>query len=139
MEIGIRTTKINDGDGNVIVLRNSAISNVINRTKMDSYASVDIEITVGEDLPYLETILKKELPRIAGRQPLVLDGPFYKGIVALSTSTMTLRIVARCNEKDRGALERNLKREMRLMLTRYNIAPYQEQFIHTDAEENVRT
>ena len=52
---------------------------------------------------------------------------------------MTLRIVARCNEKDRGALERNLKREMRLMLTRYNIAPYQEQFIHTDAEENVRT
>ncbi|WP_428379793.1 mechanosensitive ion channel domain-containing protein [Olsenella sp. Marseille-QA0557] len=139
MEIGIRTTKINDGDGNVIVLRNSAISNVINRTKMDSYASVDIEITVGEDLPYLETILKKELPRIAGRQPLVLDGPFYKGVVALSTSTMTLRIVARCNEKDRGALERNLKREMRLMLTRYNIAPYQEQFIHTDAEENVRT
>lgn len=139
MEIGIRTTKINDGDGNVIVLRNSAISNVINRTKMDSYASVDVDITVGEDLPYLETILKKELPRIAARQPMVLDGPFYKGIVALGTSTMTLRIVARCSEKDRGTLERNLKREMRLMLTRYNIAPYQEQFTHTDDQAGINT
>ena len=33
MEIGIRTTKINDGNDNVIVLRNSAISNVVNRDR----------------------------------------------------------------------------------------------------------
>ena len=38
--------------------------------------------------------------------------------------------MARCSEKNRSALERNLKREMRLLLTRYNIAPYQQQFDH---------
>ena len=43
---------------------------------------------------------------------------------------MTIRIVARCAEKDRGGLERSLKREMRLLLTRHNIAPYQLQFPH---------
>ena len=132
MEIGIRTTKIDDGSGNVIVLRNSAISNVINRTKLDSYASVDVDITVGEDLPYVENVLKAELPNIAKRQDVILDGPFYKGVVALTGSTMTIRIVARCAEKDRGGLERSLKREMRLLLTRHNIAPYQLQFEHED-------
>ena len=130
MEIGIRTTKIDDGSGNVIVLRNSAISNVINRTKLDSYASVDVDIAVGEDLPYVENVLKTELPNIAKRQGAVLDGPFYKGVVALTGATMTIRIVARCAEKDRGGLERSLKREMRLLLTRHSIAPYQLQFPH---------
>ena len=135
MEIGIRTTKVNDGSGNVIVLRNSAISNVINRTKLDSYASIDVDLAVGENLVYVENILEQELPNIAKRQPIIMDGPFYKGVVALTGSTMTIRVVARCAEKDRGALERALKREMRLLLTRNNIAPYQLQFDH---EEDVR-
>ena len=126
----IRTTKINDGSGNVIVLRNSAISNVVNRTKLDSFANIDIDVTVGEDLPFIENLLERELPNIAARQPMILDGPFYRGVVALTTSTMTLRIMARCSEANRGALERNLKREMRLLLTRYGIAPYQQQFEH---------
>ena len=130
MEIGIRTTKINDGSGNVIVLRNSAISNVINRTKLDSFANIDVDVTVGEDLPFIENLLERELPNIAARQPMILDGPFYRGVVNLTTTTMTLRIMARCAEANRGALERNLKREMRLLLTRYGIAPYQQQFEH---------
>lgn len=130
MEIGIRTTKINDGTDNVIVLRNSAISNVINRTKLDSFAIVDVNITVGEDLPYIENLFERELPNIAARQPMIIDGPFYRGVVTLTSSEMTLRVMARCSEKNRSALERNLKREMRLLLTRYNIAPYQQQFDH---------
>lgn len=136
MEIGIRTTKINDGNDNVIVLRNSAISNVVNRTKLDSFATIDVEVSVGEDLPHLENVLKEALPRIAERQPMILDGPFYRGIVALSTSTMTIRVIARCSEKNRSALERNLKREMRLLLTRHDIAPYQLQFEHDEDDRS---
>ena len=132
MEIGIRTTKINDGNDNVIVLRNSAISNVVNRTKLDSFALIDVDVAVGEDLPHLENVLKEALPRIAERQPMILDGPFYRGIVALTPTTMTIRVIARCAERNRGALERNLKREMRLLLTRYDIAPYQLAYEHDD-------
>lgn len=132
MEIGIRTTKINDGSGNVIALRNSAISNVTNRTKLDSFANVDVNVTVGEDLPYIENMLKRELPVITERQPMILDGPFYRGPVNLTETTMTLRVVARCSEKNRAALERNLKREMRILFTRHDISPYQLQFEHED-------
>ncbi len=135
MEIGMRTTKINDGNGNVLVLRNSGISNVLNKTKMDSYATVNVNLPTGESLPYVENILQRELPNVKKRVPAILDGPFYKGVVELTDSTMTLRVVATCAEKDRGALERSLKREMSILFARNNIAPYVVTYEHNEDEE----
>lgn len=83
MEIGVRTTKINDGNGNVLLLRNSSISNVTNMTKLNSYASIDITLPVGESLPYVEKVLKDELKSVHDRVPAIIDGPFYKGVVDL--------------------------------------------------------
>ena len=135
MEIGMRTTKINDGNGNVLVLRNSGISNVLNKTKMDSYATVNVNLPTGESLPYVENVLQRELPNVKKRVPAILDGPFYKGVVELTDSTMTLRVVATCAEKDRGALERSLKREMSILFARNNIAPYVVTYEHDEDEE----
>ena len=42
VEIGVRTTKVEDGSQNIKVIRNSDISNVINMTKETSYASCDV-------------------------------------------------------------------------------------------------
>lgn len=89
MEIGVRTTKINDGNGNVLLLRNSSISNVTNMTKLNSYASIDITLPVGESLPYVEKVLKDELKSVHDRVPAIIDGPFYKGVVDLVAATMT--------------------------------------------------
>ncbi len=137
MEIGVRTTKINDGNGNVLVLRNSGISNVLNKTKMDSYATVNVILPCGESLPYVENILQKELPRVKRRVPTIIDGPFYKGVVDLTDSTMTIRIVATCSEKDRGGLERSLKREMSILLARNNVAPFTVAYDHEEEEKTV--
>ena len=135
MEIGVRTTKIKNGSGDVLVLRNSGISNVLNKTKLDSYANVDIILPLGESLPHLENVLAVELPEIRKRVPMITDGPFYKGVIDLTDSSMTIRIVATCDEQDRGQLERTLKREMKLVLSRNDIAPYQLEFTHGQTSE----
>lgn len=135
MEIGVRTTKINDGNGNVLLLRNSSISNVTNMTKLNSYASIDITLPVGESLPYVEKVLKDELKSVHDRVPAIIDGPFYKGVVDLSSTAMTIRVVATCKEIDRGSVMRSLRREVKLMLSRRDIAPYQLVFDHCDAVE----
>lgn len=135
MEIGVRTTKINDGNGNVLLLRNSSISNVTNLTKLNSYASIDITLPVGESLPYVEKVLKDELKSVHDRVPAIIDGPFYKGVVDLSSTAMTIRVVATCKEIDRGSVMRSLRREVKLMLSRRDIAPYQLVFDHCDAVE----
>lgn len=134
MEIGVRTTKIKNGAGDVLVLRNSGISNVVNKTKLDSYATVDVVIPTGESLPYVENVLATELPRVRERVPEILDGPFYKGVVELTDAAMTVRVVATCAEGDRAGLERSLKREMKLLLSRNDIAPYQLTVEHGEAE-----
>ncbi|OZG61960.1 small-conductance mechanosensitive channel [Bifidobacterium lemurum] len=136
IEIGVRTTKIDDGSGNILVLRNSEISNVMNKTKLDSYASVDVTLEYGESLPRVENILERELPNIKKRLPAILDGPFYKGVAALNPDgTAVIRIVARCVEGNRGQLERDLKREMKLIISKHGIlTPFQQVVVHEPAE-----
>ena len=122
MEIGVRTTKINDGNGNVLVLRNSNISNVVNMTKEHSYASVEVGIEYGESLERVESILAKELPNIKRRLPAIIDGPFYKGVTMLADNSVNIKIVAECSEKDRSSLTNDLNREMKLLFDRYDIS-----------------
>ena len=122
MEIGVRTTKINDGNGNVLVLRNSNISNVVNMTKEHSYSSVEVGIEYGESLERVESILAKELPNIKRRLPAIIDGPFYKGVTMLADNSVNIKIVAECSEKDRSSLTNDLNREMKLLFDRYDIS-----------------
>ena len=122
MEIGVRTTKINDGSGNVLVLRNSSISNVVNMTKEHSYAAVEVGIEYGESLERVESILAKELPNIKKRLPAIVEGPFYKGVTMLADNSVNIKIVAECAEKDRLPLINDLNREMKLLFDRYDIS-----------------
>lgn len=131
MDIGVRTTKIKDGNDNVLVIRNSSISNVTNKTRMNSYAVCDVIIPMGESLTYVENVLQEELPNVKRRVPTIVDGPFYKGLVAMDEEYVTIRIVATCAEKDRGTLERTLKREMGLALSHHNVAPFQSIYDHS--------
>ena len=121
VEIGVRTTKIEDGSQNIKVVSNSSISGVINMTKQYSYASCDVGIEYSESLERVENILEKEFPNIKKRLPAIKDGPFYKGVVALADSSVIIRIVVQCAEADRAQMERDLNREMKLILDKYDI------------------
>ncbi|MDO4344668.1 MAG: mechanosensitive ion channel [Eubacteriales bacterium] len=121
VEIGIRTTKIEEAGGNIKVVNNSSISGVINMTKKYSFAACDFGIEYGESLERVEYILKKELPRIKERVPSILDGPFYKGVTELGDSSVNIKIVAQCKEKDRIQLMRDLNREVKLIFDKYEI------------------
>ena len=122
MEIGVRTTKINDGSGNILVLRNSNISNVVNMTKEHSYAAVEVGIEYGESLERVENILSKEFPNIKRRLPAIIDGPFYKGVTMLADNSVNIKIVAECAEKDRMPLTNDLNREIKLLFDKYDIS-----------------
>lgn len=122
LDIGVRTTKVQDGSQNIKVVRNSEVSNVINMTKRTSYASCDVGIEYGESLERVENILEKELPNIRKRLPAILDGPFYKGVVSLGDNSVNIRIVVQCTENDRMQLERDLNREMKLLFDKYDVS-----------------
>ena len=135
VEIGVRTTKVEDGSKNIKVIRNSDISNVINMTKETSYASCDVGIEYGESLERVENILAKELPNIRKRLPAIIDGPFYKGVVSLGDNSVNIRITVQCAEKNRIQLERDLNREMKLLFDKYDISiPFPQVVINQPTE-----
>lgn len=111
------------------------MSNVVNMTKGSSYASYDMDIEYGESLERVENILEKELPNIRRRLPAIEDGPFYKGVVSLADNSVTIRVVVQCAETSRGQLERDLRREMKLIFDRYAInIPYPQVVVHHPME-----
>lgn len=121
LEIGVRTTKIEDAGNNVKVVSNSEVSGVINMTRRHSFAWCDVGIEYGESLERVENILAKELPNIKKRVPSIVDGPFYKGVVSLGDNSVDIRIVAQCAEADRIQLGRDLNREMKIVFDKYDI------------------
>ena len=121
LEIGIRTTKVENAEGNIKIFSNSSVSGVINMTQRYSLAVCDVGVDYRESLVRIEGILRRELPRIARRLPAVQQGPDYLGVVELADSGVILRIVAYCSEEDRLQLTRDLNREIKLMCDRWKI------------------
>ena len=121
LEIGLRTTKIEDISKNIKIFNNSAISGVLNMTKEASFASVDVGIEYGESLERVEKILRDEFPRMKRRIPEITDGPFYKGVQELGNNSVNIKILAQCEEKDRIQLSRDLNREIFLLFNKHNI------------------
>ena len=140
-EIGVRTTKMVDGVGNVKIINNSQITDVINMTKNHSFANCNVGIGYDEDLEHVEEVLAKELPLIRDRNRLIKGGPFYRGVASLADSSVILRIMAECDEEDRIQLERDLNREIKLIFDKNGInIPYPQIVVNegrkAEAEKN---
>ncbi len=136
LEIGIRTTKIEDAGSNIKIFNNSKISGVINMTKQYSYTSCDVGVDYSESLERVESVLDKELPLIKERLSAIVAGPFYKGVVALADSSVNIRIVAQCREEDRIQLGRDLNRELKLVFDKHNInIPFPQVVVNQPAQE----
>ncbi len=120
-EIGIRTTQIMDAGGNIKIINNSNLKEVINMTNQLSLAICDIGIEYGESLERVEAILKDNLPKIKEAIPDIKDGPYYKGVAELGDSAVIIRFVANCDENDKYQVERDMNRQFKLLFDRNNV------------------
>lgn len=121
IEIGIRSTKLLDAAGNIKIINNSAIGDVINLSRELSLAVVDCDFPYDVPIEYVEKILKDNFDDIAKNIPAIKEGPYYKGVCMYKDSNVTIKIVAKCIEADRFQVERDMNREYRRLLKENNI------------------
>ena len=121
IEIGIRTTKIEDFLGNIKIFNNSHISGVLNMTKEYSTIPITLSIEYGESLERVENVLKEEFPNIKKKIRKMVNGPFYKGVSGMADSSVNLLVVAQCLEGDRAQVQRDLNRELYLVFNKHGI------------------
>lgn len=121
-EVGIRTTKIEDAGGNIKIINNSEIKQIINKTKELSIAECYLSIDYSESIQKVEALISSNLDYIASQIPLLIKGPYYKGVSDLGDSGVILYIVATCKEEDVYQVKRDLNREFKILCDNNNIS-----------------
>ncbi len=134
-EIGLRTTKFEDVNGDIKIINNSDIRGAINTTNKLSPAICDISVSYGANLKAVEDVIKANLDRIKKNIPHIIEGPFYFGVESLAESSVVLRIYSKCDEENKYSVRRQLNREMKLIFDENNIEiPFNQIVVHQSKE-----
>lgn len=130
--IGIRTTAIRDMGGNIKIINNSDLRNILNRSTSASFATTEVSISYSTDLEDVEPKIKEFIPTLKGKYPeLFLEEPTYLGVQELADSGVILKFGARVNEKDIYRAPRILNREIKVFFDKSGIEiPFPQVVVH---------
>lgn len=136
-EVGLKTTKLTDAGGNIKSITNNSIVSVVNLSRIDSMVTVKIGCAYEEDIVRVEGVIVGALEDIKKKIPMITDGPYYKGIDAINSSSIDFLILCRCKEANRFQVTRDLNRELILLFRENNILiPYNQISINKENDKN---
>ena len=99
--IGLRTTCITDPGGNVKIVNNSAMKNILNRSDKPSRSISVIAVPYGTDFEKLESEIPALMQEILDNHPDVFKAlPIYLGIDQLADSGVVMKFVAEVDENN---------------------------------------
>ncbi len=125
VEIGLRTTVVEDIGGNTKIVNNSSITELVNNSHALSLATCTVGIEYEESIERVEEIIAQNIDSIASSIPEIAEGPYYKGVDALADSSVNLIFIAKCSEEDKFTVQRQLNRQIKLLFDKHNInIPY---------------
>ena len=132
-DIGIRTTSIVDPGGNVKIINNSDMKNILNRSDRSSRAVTNIAIPYETDLEALEAKLPGLMAEIyAAHQDILKAEPRYLGVSELADSAVVLRFVAECPESEIYSAGRVLNRDLWLGFRKLGVeCPFPQVDVHS--------
>lgn len=132
-DISIRTLSLTDTGGNIKVINNASLVNIINRSNQRSVAVTDIGVSYEMDLEKIEAQLPAILADIKGRHTDVfVDRVEYVGVEALADSAVVLRFIADVEEGNIYSGKRLLNRELKVAFDKNKISiPYPQLDVHT--------
>ena len=131
--IGIRSTAIEDTGGNVRVVSNSDMKNLLNRSHNGSLAVCNIGIPYETDLEKFELQIPAIVQDIYNRhRDMFLRVPEYRGVDELGSSAVILLFTAEVNEADIYNSSRILNHDLLIAFRHAGVeVPYDQLDVHT--------
>lgn len=131
--IGIRTTCLTDPGGNVLIINNSNMKNVLNRSDNKSRATCVFPIPYETDLVKLEEKLPTLLEAIyEANRDIMLAVPVYLGVDALADSSVNLKFVVEVDEKNIYSGIRVLNHDLYIGMKRLGVeVPFPQMDLHS--------
>ena len=137
VDVGLKTTKLQDFGGNIKSITNSSILTVVNMSRMRSVASVTLSVSYNEDVERVEALIINEIEEIKKKVPNIIEGPWYKGIDNISASSIDFLVLAFTSEDNRFQVTRDLKREFYLCFKKNDVQiPYTQVTVNPEDDKN---
>ena len=137
IDVGLKTTKLQDFGGNIKSITNSSILTVVNMSRLRSVASVTLSVSYNEDVERVEALIINEIEELKKKIPNIIDGPWYKGIDNITASSIDFLVLAFVSEDNRFQVTRDLKREFYLLFKKNNIQiPYTQVTVNPEDDKN---
>ena len=132
-EIGIRTLSLEDTGGNIKIINNSELKNIVNRSNQRSVAVCDVSVSYNTDIEELEEKLVNMLQKIKAKHTEIFIGRVeFVGVEALADSGVVLRIIADVSEENIFKGRRLLNKEIKIMFDKDGIIiPYPQVDVHS--------
>lgn len=132
IELTLKSTKVKAPNGNVLVISNRNINEIINLSQKNATVFVHIPVAYEEDVTNVEKIINncivKEAKKIDGVDK---NSYTYYGVNELSSSSIDYLISIDCKQDKRWMVERALKRIVLIELNKNNIKiPYNQVEVH---------
>ena len=122
VNVGMRTTTIEDDGGNKKVVNNSNIRNFQNRSQKESVAVSTIAISYWQNLEEFEEIVARELPLTYEENKGVFkESPRYLGIEEFLPNGIQVKFIVKADEKNIFAAKRALNRLIKQIFDQNNI------------------
>lgn len=110
-DVGLRVTRLRDGNGQVWYIRNGEIARVGNQSQGWSTATADIPVDPNEDAARVISVLKRAAEAVHADPDwakVLLEVPRVVGVQAVEAGRMTIRIVAKTVPDKNGGVQREI-------------------------------
>ncbi|NUH82723.1 mechanosensitive ion channel family protein [Bacillus firmus] len=112
-QIGLKTTQIRGFDGTLHYLPNREITSLSNHSRGKMRALIDIGISYDDNIDEAITVLQEACDRIAEENQAIVEGPNVIGVQTLGSSDVVLRIIAKTENMEQWAVERQLRKALK--------------------------
>lgn len=136
MEIGLRTTKVEAVGGEVYIIPNGNITEVINYSINNSVAILDIRLAYENNIERVEHLLESFIATMPGQYEELIEPPVLAGVQDLTSTDIVYRVTAKTLPAMQWAFARKFRKDLKLFLDEHHIhMPYPKMITYQNTVE----
>ncbi|GAB3409157.1 mechanosensitive ion channel family protein [Flindersiella endophytica] len=114
--VGLRVTRVRDGEGVLWHIRNGEVIQVGNKSQGWSALTLDVEVAYDEDVDRVEDLLNEVSAAMAKEEDWrdkFIDPPSSLGIQQVTSTAVTIRMLGKCVANQQFGVERELRQRIK--------------------------
>lgn len=124
-EIGLRTTKVRSYIGELFIIPNGTISNVVNYSVFNTIVTIDIKVSYESDIDAVENMLEGFLKNLDAKYEELVKVPEILGVQEISSDDLVLRIGVETIPMMQDDIARRIRRDLKEFLEQSGVdIPY---------------